>query len=245
MNLNSNLFGDYYFFLTSRAVFAIFFLLNLLLDFKLLNLKIMKRRIICFVFMMFSTMWLSSCWGQHFITARVTGKERIQSYYRDEDGDKIKGASYYLVYTDKEVLKIEDSLIFGQFNSSDIYGLLAEGRTYKFKVFGFRIPFLSSYRNIIGVYSTNNKPIDVPKVDNKKDVFVVKVLGKERVDGVYLIYTNEGTFKIEDSLIFGRFNSSDVYGMMRKGKYYRIKTFGIRSGFLSSYKNIIEVEALE
>lgn len=197
------------------------------------------------MFVLLSTAGVSLCWGQRFITAKVTGKEYIQEYYPDSNGKEEKGDSYYLVYTDKEVLKIEDSLIFGQFNSSDIYGMLVKGKTYKFKVFGFRIPFLSSYRNIIGVYSTNNKPIDVPKVDNKKDVFVVKVLGKERVDGVYLIYTNEGTFKIEDSLIFGRFNSSDVYGMMQKGKYYRIKTFGIRSGFLSSYKNIIEVEALE
>lgn len=181
------------------------------------------------------------------ITATVTGKEHIVDYDEGdpEYGEEPSKHSYYLIYTDKEVFKIEDSLIFGQFNSSDVYGMLTEGETYKFKVFGLRIPFLSTYRNIVGVYATDNTELKAPQSSNNKSTFIVKVTGKERVDGQYLIYTNEGTFKIEDSLIFGRFNSSDVYGMMKKGKYYRIKTFGVRSGFLSMYQNIIEVEPLE
>ncbi len=214
----------------------------------------MNGKIICFVFTLWSGVSFSSCGGQTaecgedgLITATVTGKEHIVDYDEGdpEYGEEPSKYSYYLIYTDKEVFKIEDSLIFGQFNSSDVYGMLAEGVTYKFKVFGLRIPFLSTYRNIIGVYSTDNKALDAPQSSNRKNTFIVKVTGKERVDGQYLIYTNEGTFKIEDSLIFGRFNSSDVYGMMKKGKYYRIKTFGVRSGFLSMYQNIIEVEALE
>ncbi len=105
--------------------------------------------------------------------------------------------------------------------------------------------FLSTCRNIVVVYATDNTELNPPQRGNNKSTFIVNVTGIERVDGQYLIYTNEGTFKIEDSLIFGRFNSSDVYGMMKKGKYYRIKTFGVRSGFLSMYQNIIEIEALE
>lgn len=214
----------------------------------------MKRKIICFMFALLSAVCFSPCSGQNgskkssgLITAKVTGKEHIVDYYENDfnDNSEPETDSYYLVYTDKEVFKLEDSLIFGQFNSSDIYGMLTEGKTYKFKVIGWRIPFLSMYRNIIGIYSVDNKPLKAPSSSNSKDTFIVKVTGKERVDGQYLIYTNEGTFKIEDSLIFGRFNSSDVYGMMKKGEYYRIKTFGIRSGVLSSYKNIIEVEALK
>ena len=174
------------------------------------------------------------------ITATVAGKERVVKH--DAEGEMY---SYYLVYTDKEVFKIEDSLLFGQFNSSDVYGMLAENTTYKFKVFGARIPFLSMYRNIVGVYTTENASLKAPQSDNSKRIFIVKVTGKERVDGQYLVYTDEETFKIEDSLIFGRFDSSDVYGMLKKGKRYRIKVFGIRSGFLSSYRNIVEVEALD
>ena len=123
--------------------------------------------------------------------------------------------------------------------------MVDENTTYKFKVFGARIPFLSMYRNIVGVYTTENASLKAPQSDNSKRTFIVKVTGKERVDGQYLVYTDEGTFKIEDSLIFGRFDSSDVYGMLKKGKCYRIKVFGIRSGFLSSYRNIVEVEALD
>ena len=213
----------------------------------------MKKRIIYFLFALMSGV-LFSCGGpsvanseEELITATVSGKEHVVDYDEGdpETGEEPSKHSYYLIYTDKEVFKIEDSLIFGQFNSSDVYGMIAEGETYKFKVFGLRIPFLSTYRNIVGVYTTDNTALKAPKTSNSKNTFIIKVTGKERVDGQYLIYTNEGPFKIEDSLIFGRFNSSDVYGMMHKGKYYRIKTFGIRSGLLSTYQNIIEVEALE
>ena len=216
----------------------------------------MDRKIICLVVALLSMMSFSSCSEQAasaskesdgLITAKVTGKEHIVDFDEGdpENGEEPSKHSYYLVYTDKEVFKIEDSLIFGQFHSSDVYGMLTEGETYKFKVFGLRIPFLSTYRNIVGVYTTDNTALKAPRSSNQKNTFIVKVTGKERVDGQYLIYTNEGTFKIEDSFIFGRFNSSEVYGMMQKGKYYRIKTFGIRSGLLSTYQNIVEVETLE
>ena len=184
--------------------------------------------------------------GDNLITAKIIDKEHVVRYIEDDDDfDDQTKISYYLIFTDKEVFKIEDSLIFGQFKSSDVYGMLEIGKTYKFKVFGLRIPLLSTYRNIIGVYNTDNSVIKAPTSGNDKSSYIVKVLDKEYVDGLYLIYTNEGTFKIDDSLIFGRFNSSDVYGMMKKGKYYRIKTFGVRSGLLSTYKNIIEVEPLD
>ena len=208
----------------------------------------MDKKIICCVFVLLGSVFFCSCderqtaskGNDGLITATVTGKERVVKH--DPEGETY---SYYLVYTDKEVFKIEDSLLFGQFNSSDVYGMLAENTTYKFKVFGARIPFLSMYRNIVGVYTTENASLKAPQSDNSKRTFIVKVTGKERVDGQYLVYTDEGTFKIEDSLIFGRFDSSDVYGMLKKGKCYRIKVFGIRSGFLSSYRNIVEVEALD
>ena len=58
--------------------------------------------------------------------------------------------------------------------------------------------------------TTENASLKAPQSDNSKRTFIVKVTGKERVDGQYLVYTDEGTFKIEDSLIFGRFDSSDV-----------------------------------
>ncbi|MEI3582431.1 MAG: hypothetical protein V8R89_07165 [Alphaproteobacteria bacterium] len=161
----------------------------------------MDKKIICCVFVLLGSVFFSSCderqtaskGNDGLITATVTGKERVVKH--DPEGETY---SYYLVYTDKEVFKIEDFLLFGQFNSSDVYGMLAENTTYKFKVFGARIPFLSMYRNIVGVYTTENASLKAPQSDNSKRTFIVKVTGKERVDGQYLVYTDEGTFKIED-----------------------------------------------
>lgn len=58
----------------------------------------------------------------------------------------------YLIFTNDgvgEVLENTDSLYVFKWNSSDLYGRVKVGETYKFKVYGFRIPFLSMYRNII------------------------------------------------------------------------------------------------
>lgn len=72
-------------------------------------------------------------------TITVTEKERITK----------KETSYYLVFTDGEVFKNEDSLLQLKFNSSDVHSQLKVGGTYSCKVNWFRVPFLSMYRNII------------------------------------------------------------------------------------------------
>lgn len=59
--------------------------------------------------------------------------------------------SKYLIFTDKEVFEETDEWLKGKFNSSDMYNQLKVGNTYRVKVIGFRIPFLSMYRNIIEV----------------------------------------------------------------------------------------------
>jgi len=79
------------------------------------------------------------------ITAKVEGKERIT----ESNGKHFD--SYYLVYTDKGTLKLEDDLFRGNFYSSDEYGKLRQDSTYTFKTSGYRIGFLSSYPNIIEV----------------------------------------------------------------------------------------------
>lgn len=114
----------------------------------------MDKKIICCVFVLLGSVFFSSCderqtaskGNDGLITATVTGKERVVKH--DPEGETY---SYYLVYTDKEVFKIEDSLLFGQFDSSDVYGMLKKGKCYRIKVFGIRSGFLSSYRNIVEV----------------------------------------------------------------------------------------------
>lgn len=73
------------------------------------------------------------------VKLKINSKERITT----------KEESYYLIFTDNEVFKNEDSLLFMKFDSSDLYGKLKNGNEYECKVNWFRVPFLSMYRNII------------------------------------------------------------------------------------------------
>ena len=57
----------------------------------------------------------------------------------------------YLVYTDVETLENTDVIWYLKYNSGDIQSSLEKGKTYIFRVYGFRIPFLSVHRNIISV----------------------------------------------------------------------------------------------
>jgi hypothetical protein len=83
-----------------------------------------------------------------YITITVSEKEVVHS----------KDNSTYLIYTEGgEVLENSDLLFCGKFNSSDFQAKLKEGETYVVKVYGWRIPFLSRYRNIAEIqYDIHN-----------------------------------------------------------------------------------------
>ena len=94
------------------------------------------------------------------ITAKVTEKERIVS----RSGDGV--SSKYLIFTDRETLENTDCWRRLKFDSSDIYGALKEGGTYKFKVYGWRVPTLSWYRNVLDYEKVNVKKKAPPKEKN-------------------------------------------------------------------------------
>lgn len=79
------------------------------------------------------------------ITITVDSKERIT----DKDGKKVK--SKYMIFTENEVFENTDAPMLFKFNSSDLYNNLKIDSTYQVKVYGFRIPFISQYRNIIKI----------------------------------------------------------------------------------------------
>ncbi|PZD72314.1 hypothetical protein C1752_03901 [Acaryochloris thomasi RCC1774] len=60
-------------------------------------------------------------------------------------------SSRYLIFTKDETFENTDSIAFFKFDSSDIYGRIDEGKTYRAKVSGARMPLFSSYRNIIEI----------------------------------------------------------------------------------------------
>ncbi|NET30682.1 MAG: DUF1523 family protein [Cyanothece sp. SIO1E1] len=82
---------------------------------------------------------------QENLTVYVSSKERIV----ESNGEST--SSKYLVFTEKEVFENSDSFLLWKFNSSDLHSKLKKGSTYNVKVVGWRIPFLSSYRNIIKI----------------------------------------------------------------------------------------------
>ncbi len=49
---------------------------------------------------------------------------------------------------EKEIFENSDSLFQWKWNSSDFQQELEIGKTYTFKVYGYRVPFLSWFRNI-------------------------------------------------------------------------------------------------
>lgn len=63
---------------------------------------------------------------------------------------------------------------------------------------------------------------------------------------LYLVASEEGdTYKIQDLLFKGKFNSTDLYNKLEVGKKYKITTTGIRLQFFSRYKNINKIEGGE
>ena len=75
----------------------------------------------------------------------VKSKERIM------DGNGGSMSSKYLIFTDTEVFENTDSLWYWKWNSSDVYNKIEVGSTYKAEIYGYRIPVLSMYRNILNI----------------------------------------------------------------------------------------------
>ena len=81
-----------------------------------------------------------------------------------------------------------------------------------------------------------------------KDICTITVTDKQiKISGKndkYLIFAKLDTGKAEvfedtDSMIEGKYNSSDIYGDLEKDKTYKIVVYGWRIPFWSMYRNII------
>lgn len=81
--------------------------------------------------------------------AHATTKASVQAVVTDKERIARGNSSKYLIFTDRETFENTDSLLAGKFDSSDIYGRIQPGQVCNFRVVGWRIPFLSTYRNIL------------------------------------------------------------------------------------------------
>lgn len=82
--------------------------------------------------------------NDHETVLTVTDKERVQS----------RGSSEYLIFCKDEsgethVIRTADTLWRWKWNSSDIYGDIEIGKTYRFTLSGYRIQILSTYENVM------------------------------------------------------------------------------------------------
>lgn len=61
----------------------------------------------------------------------------------------------------------------------------------------------------------------------------------------YLVNCGNEVYEITDLFFKGKFNSSDIYSKMKKGKKYTITTTGYRIRFFSMYKNVNKIEEVK
>ena len=56
----------------------------------------------------------------------------------------------------------------------------------------------------------------------------------------YLVWSEDETFENVDSILKGKFNSSDLYGQLKVGNTYTCEVYGWRNSFFSYYRNLVK-----
>jgi hypothetical protein len=100
----------------------------------------------------------------------VTGKERITTgsgkhidskfmVYTVGEPEVVDIDGVLTVQNSEEAFEVTDSWSFLKFNSTDVYMKLKKTGTYKVRVAGWRVNFLSWYRNIIEIEEVVDNPV--------------------------------------------------------------------------------------
>ena len=99
----------------------------------------------------FSFYFLYGWWYETQTTAEVAGIVTDQYIKRTGFGKSAKDTFFIVIQKDSgeiEILENSDSLFQWKWNSADFQQEMEIGKTYTFKVYGYRIPFLTWFRNI-------------------------------------------------------------------------------------------------
>lgn len=95
-----------------------------------------------------------------YLTVYYLSEETVSITVHDKEratqGSGQQITSKYIVYAVDETFENTDEVIYFKFNSMDLQRQLVKGNSYKVKVIGWRIPFLSMTRNIISITDTLN-----------------------------------------------------------------------------------------
>lgn len=79
--------------------------------------------------------------------ARVLVSEPVEFTVQNQEV-VYSGSSRYLIYTKGEVFENTDSTFLMKWNSSDLQNEMQVGKHCKAMAYGYRVPFLSWYRNL-------------------------------------------------------------------------------------------------
>lgn len=88
-------------------------------------------------------------------------------------------------------------------------------------------------------WTHGSKVVTVTGVTSKR----MKDHGK--MQDVYLVFTDDETYKNIDSPAYLKFNSSDIQGRLIQTGKYKIDYYGFRVPIFSMYKNITKAEKVE
>lgn len=111
-----------------------------------INLSTIIDRILTVIFVLVVLVFLSS----PFLYAYGTQQSREITVRKMERIVSSNGrSSKYLIFAEDGVYENTDSILHLKFNSADIYSQLQKGKTYMCNIYGWRVPFLSFYPNII------------------------------------------------------------------------------------------------
>ncbi len=89
---------------------------------------------------------------QDTVTLKVTKKDTYTTTECSSDSDGHSSCStdlHNLLYTDGEILQFNDNLVLWVWGSQTAFSHVEEGKTYKFKVYGFNVQWLNWYRTVI------------------------------------------------------------------------------------------------
>lgn len=82
-----------------------------------------------------------------------TSIQNVHIIVKDKDRALSENNTSYRIYTENETFVVEDSLFHWTFDSADRYGRLNRGGKYSCKAVGWRVPALSTFRNLVSCES--------------------------------------------------------------------------------------------
>lgn len=104
--------------------------------------------------------------------------------------------------------------------------------------FVFTFIILAFIGGIVYQFATyfNKETVTATVIDKER---ITETYSEGRIESFYLIFTDKGTYKLEDDLVYGNFRSSDWYGQLRQDSTYTFELIGYRIGYVSEYQTIV------